>query len=130
MPGSVRVGLIFALLVALMVTVAIALAMMGPSLWGITALPTELLILPLTGVGIAAAMRLTCTEVLVMDSAPPHRRATALGAYHMLVQQSGGIAAPALGILAASIGIGPAFGGVCTALGLASVAVVAFSRKL
>ncbi|MCC7371903.1 MAG: MFS transporter [Chloroflexi bacterium] len=110
--------------------ILIALGLMGPSLWGITTLPTELLVIPLTGVGIAAAMRLTCTEVLVMDSAPAHRRATALGAYHMLVQQSGGIAAPALGILAASIGIGPAFGGVCAALGLASIAVVVFSRKL
>jgi MFS family permease len=110
--------------------ILIALGLLGPSLWGITALPTELLVIPLTGAGIAAAMRLTCTEVLVMDSAPAHRRATALGAYHMLVQQSGGIAAPALGILAVSIGLGPAFGGVCTALGLASVAVVVFSRKL
>lgn len=110
--------------------ILIALGLLGPSLWGITAAPTELLVIPLTGAGIAAAMRLTVTEVLVMDSAPAHRRATALGAYHMLVQQTGGIAAPALGILAATIGIGAAYGGVCTALALASVAVVAVSRKL
>ena len=110
--------------------ILIALSLMGPSLWGIAALPNELILIPLIGAGIAAAMRLTCTEVLVMDSAPAHRRATALGAYHMLVQQTGGLAAPALGILAAAIGLGPAFGGVCAALGLASVAVVVFSRKL
>jgi hypothetical protein len=80
--------------------------------------------------GISAAMRQTPTEVLVMDTAPSHRRATALGAYHMLVQQSGGVAAPALGLVAGLIGIGAAFTGLCTALGIASVAVVLGSRKL
>jgi hypothetical protein len=48
----------------------------------------------------------------------------------MLVQQSGGIAAPALGLLAGLIGIGAAFTGLCAALGLASIAVVLGSRKL
>jgi hypothetical protein len=68
--------------------------------------------------------------VLVMDSAPDHRRATALGAYHMLVQQSGGIAAPAFGLFAGLVGIEAAFTGVCAGLGVASIVVVAANHKL
>ena len=93
-------------------------------------MPNEIVVLPLIVLGISAAMRQTPTEVLVMDTAPDRRRATALGAYHMLTQQSGGIAAPALGVLAGLVGIGAAFNGLCVALGLASVAVVLGARKL
>jgi MFS family permease len=96
----------------------------------LTVVPNEIILLPLVILGISAAMRQTPTEVLVMDSAPEHRRATALGAYHMLVQQSGGVAAPALGLLAGLVGIGAAFSSVCLALGIASVAVVLASKKL
>ena len=110
--------------------ILLALAMMGPAFLAVTLVPNEIILLPLIVLGISAAMRQTPTEVLVMDTAPSHRRATALGAYHMLVQQSGGIAAPALGVLASLIGIGPAFTGLCAFLGASSIAVVLGSRKL
>jgi MFS transporter, FSR family, fosmidomycin resistance protein len=110
--------------------ILIAVGMMGPSFLALTLVPNEIVLLPLIVLGVSAAMRQTPTEVLVMDTAPAHRRATALGAYHMLVQQSGGVAAPALGILAGLVGIGAAFSGLCAALGLASIAVVLGSRKL
>ena len=110
--------------------ILIALGMMGPAFLALILVPNELILLPLIVLGIAAAMRQTPTEVLVMDTAPDHRRATALGAYHMLVQQSGGLAAPALGFAASLFGIGAAFSGLCAALGLASIAVVLGSRKL
>jgi len=110
--------------------ILIALGMMGPSFLALTLVPNEIILLPLIVLGVSAAMRQTPTEVLVMDTAPAHRRATALGAYHMLVQQSGGIAAPALGLLAGVVGIGAAFTGLCATLGLASIAVVLGARKL
>ena len=110
--------------------ILLAMGLMGPSFFLLTLVPNELVMLPLIVLGISAAMRQTPTEVLVMDTAPEHRRATALGAYHMLTQQSGGIAAPALGVLAGAIGIGPAFTGLCAFLGLASIAVILVSRKL
>ena len=110
--------------------ILIALGMMGPSFLALTLVPNEIILLPLIVLGVSAAMRQTPTEVLVMDTAPAHRRATALGAYHMLVQQSGGIAAPALGLLAGIVGIGAAFTGLCATLGLASIAVVLGARKL
>ena len=110
--------------------ILIAVGMMGPSFLALTLVPNELVLLPLIVLGVSAAMRQTPTEVLVMDTAPDHRRATALGAYHMLTQQSGGIAAPAFGIVAGLVGIGAAFTGLCAALGVASIAVVLGSRKL
>jgi predicted MFS family arabinose efflux permease len=110
--------------------ILLAMGMMGPSYLALTLVPNEIVVLPLIILGISAAMRQTPTEVLVMDTAPEHRRATALGAYHMLTQQSGGIAAPALGALAGLVGIGAAFNGLCAAMGLASIAVVLGSRKL
>jgi MFS family permease len=110
--------------------ILIALGMMGPSVLLLTLVPNEWILVPLIVLGISAAMRQTPTEVLVMDTAPAHRRATALGAYHMLALQSGGLAAPALGILASAVGIGAAFGGVCAALGVTSIVVVLISRKL
>jgi MFS family permease len=110
--------------------IVFAMGMMGPSYLAVTLVPNLLLLVPLTILGISAAMRQTPTEVLVMDTAPAHRRATALGSYHMLTQQTGGLAAPALGLLASMIGIGTAFTSLCATLGLASIAVVALSRKL
>ncbi len=110
--------------------ILLAMGLMGPSFFVLTLVPNQFVILPLIVLGISAAMRQTPTEVLVMDTAPEHRRATALGAYHMLTQQSGGIAAPALGVLAGVVGIGPAFTGLCAFLGVASIAVTLAARKL
>lgn len=110
--------------------ILLAMGMMGPSFFLLTLVPNELVMVPLIVLGISAAMRQTPTEVLVMDTAPDHRRATALGGYHMLTQQSGGIAAPALGVVAGIVGIGAAFSGLCAALGLLSIAVVLAARKL
>lgn len=110
--------------------ILIGLGLMGPSFLALTLVPNQLVLAPLILVGVAAAMRQGPTEVLVMDTAPPRRRATALGAYHMLVQQSGGIAAPVFGGLAGLVGIDSAFTGVCAVLGLGSVVVVLGARKL
>ena len=70
------------------------------------------------------------TEVLVMDSAPPERRATVMGSYYMLFQPLGGIAAPVLGLAAEAFGIGAAFTGVTLALALLSLGIVFIHRRL
>jgi len=110
--------------------ILIGMGLIGPSVWVLTAVPNELIVLPLIAIGLAAAMRMTVTEVLVMDSAPDHRRATVMGSYHMLTQELGGLAAPVLGTLAAVFGIGAAFGGFATFLAAASVVVVLVGRRL
>jgi MFS family permease len=106
------------------------MVLMGPALYAITVLPEALMPLALLGVGLASALRQTVTEVLVMDSAPPQRRAVVMGGYYMLFQQLGGIAAPLLGVLAGLIGIGASFSGITLALAVASVAVLLVHRKL
>jgi MFS family permease len=110
--------------------ILIGMAGLGPSFLILTATPEPLLLLPLLAIGLAAALRQTSTEVLVMDSAPPERRATLLGGYYMLSQELGGFAAPALGIWASVAGVGPAFVGTCFGLAVCSGLVLLARRRL
>jgi MFS family permease len=110
--------------------ILIGVAALGPAWLSLSLLPTELLPLSLIAIGIAAALRLTVTEVFVTESAPAHRRATYLGGYYMLSQELGGLAAPLLGLLASAVGIGAAFGSVSLSLTTLSVLVVLFQQRL
>ncbi len=103
---------------------------LGPAFWALTSVPNELILLPLALIGLSAAMRQTVTEVLVMDSAPPHRRATILGSYYMLSQELGGLGAPLLGLMAGALGIGAAYGSTALVLAALSVVVLVIGRKL
>ena len=106
------------------------LVLLGPALFGLTIVPDVLLPLPLFGIGLASALRQTVTEVLVMDSAPPQRRAMIMGSYYMLFQQIGGVGAPLLGVLSELFGIGASFMGVTLALAGASMVILAGYRRL
>jgi MFS family permease len=106
------------------------LVLLGPALFGLTIVPDVLLPLPLFGIGLASALRQTVTEVLVMDSAPPQRRAMIMGSYYMLFQQIGGVGAPLLGVLSELFGIGASFMGVTLALAGASMVILAGHRRL
>ncbi|MDQ3810048.1 MAG: MFS transporter, partial [Chloroflexota bacterium] len=102
----------------------------GPAFLALTTFPEMLLPLALLAIGLASALRQTVTEVLVMDSAPAHRRATVMGGYYMLFQQLGGVAAPLLGVLAGLVGIGPTFTGITVILAISSAVVLLGHRKL
>lgn len=110
--------------------IVMGLGVLGPAILVFTLVPTELVFVPLLVIGAAGAVRMTVTEVLVAESAPPERRATVLGAYYLLSAEVGGLAAPALGVLAGIVGIGTAFGWVGIALTALSLATVALARKL
>jgi MFS family permease len=112
--------------------IAIGLGVLGPAIWAFTVTPTELVFLPLLVVGVAGAVRMTVTEVLVAESAPVERRATVLGTYYLLAAEVGGFAAPLLGVLAVAIGIAAAFSFVAIALTALSgiVVLAALTRKL
>lgn len=110
--------------------ILIGLGALGPAAWAFTAVPNELLLLPLGAIGLASAMRMTVTEVLVMDSAPLERRATVLGTYYLVSQEVGGLAAPAFGAIAGAIGIASAFSGLAVALVLCSAVAVLVGRRL
>ena len=107
-----------------------ALGVMGPAIWAITAVPNELLLLPLIVVGLGFSMRSVVTETLVLDSAPPARRGTVLGAYYLVNQEIGGIAAPVFGLVATVIGIAAAMSYIGMALVVLSVIAVVIGRRL
>jgi MFS family permease len=104
--------------------IAIGLGVAGPAILVFTLTPTALVVLPLLVIGVAAAVRMTVTEVLVAESAPAERRATVLGTYYLLAAEVGGIAAPVLGAIALGIGIAAAFSFLAIALTVLSAIVI------
>jgi NNP family nitrate/nitrite transporter-like MFS transporter len=110
--------------------ILIGVAGLGPSYLLLMLIPTELILIALLAIGAVGAMRGTVTETLVTESAPPHRRATILGGYYLLVQELGGIATPVVGVLAGAIGMGGAFMASSLALAAISAGVVLFHRRL
>jgi len=107
-----------------------SLAALGPAIFALTVVPNELLVLPLIVIGLAFSMRSVVTETLVLDSAPPARRGTVLGAYYLANAEIGGIGAPLFGVLATAIGIGAAMSYMGIALVVLSAASVVIGRRL
>ncbi len=107
-----------------------ALAALGPAIWALTAVPNELLVVPLAVIGLAFSMRSVVTETLVLDSAPAARRGTVLGAYYLANAEIGGIGAPLFGLLATAIGIGAAMSYLAMALVVLSAVSVVVGRRL
>jgi len=110
--------------------ILISLGMIGPSVFLLTIVPNELLVIPLAIFGIAFSMRGTATEVLVMDSASPDRRGAVLGAYYLAAQPIGGVATPIFGLIAGAVGIAAAFTGVGLLLAVMSVVAVVIGRGM
>ena len=93
-----------------------ALIVSGPALWLLTAMPIELVVIPLLLIGACVSFRATATEVLIIDNTPVTRRSTVLGSYYLINQPVGGIAAPIFGAIADAAGIGTAFSWLALAL--------------
>jgi MFS family permease len=110
--------------------ILISLGVVGPSVYLITLVPNDLLLVPLTLFGLAFSMRGTATEVLVMDTAPAHRRGAVLGAYYLAAQPIGGIATPIFGAIAGAVGIAAAFSGIGLLLVVMSIVAVIFGRGM
>ena len=106
------------------------LALMGPAVYAVTVVPNEGLVVALVIFGLLWSMRSTVTETLVMDSAPPGRRATVLGGYYLLNAHVGGIGAPLFGFLAEAIGLGPAFSWIGIAFVVMSAIALLVGRRL
>ena len=106
------------------------LALMGPAVFAVTAVPNEALLAALVVFGLLWSMRSTVTETLVMDSAPPGRRATVLGAYYLLNAHVGGIGAPLFGFLAEAVGLATAFSWIGIAFVALSVVALVIGRRL
>ncbi|HEX9495884.1 MAG TPA: MFS transporter [Candidatus Limnocylindria bacterium] len=110
--------------------ILISLGVIGPSVFLLTVVPNDLLIVPLTIFGLAFSMRGTATEVLVMDTAPADRRGAVLGAYYLAAQPIGGIATPIFGAIAGAVGITAAFSGIGLLLVAMSIGAVIVGRGM
>jgi MFS family permease len=106
------------------------LALMGPAVYAVTAVPNEALLVALVVFGLLWSMRSTVTETLVMDSAPAGRRATVLGGYYLLNAHVGGIGAPLFGFLAEAVGLATAFSWMGMAFVAMSVVALLVGRRL
>lgn len=107
-----------------------SLVAMGPLLLLLNLVPTLLIVPVMMLMGLSASARMPVIEGLLLDRAPPERRATTLGAYYLVAQELGGFAAPILGAIAGELGIGRAFGVVGALAALLSVGLLIFQRKL
>jgi FSR family fosmidomycin resistance protein-like MFS transporter len=105
------------------------LALMGPAVYAVTAVPNEALLITLALFGLLWSMRSTVTETLVMDSAAPGRRATVLGGYYLLNAHVGGIGAPLFGFLAQAVGIATAFSWIGIAFVVMSALALVIGRR-
>jgi MFS family permease len=110
--------------------ILISIGVVGPAVYLMTVVPNDFLLLPLTLFGLAFSMRGTATEVLVMDTAPAHRRGAVLGAYYLAAQPIGGIATPIFGAIAGAVGIAAAFSGIGLLLVVMSIVAVIFGRGM
>ena len=91
------------------------LVIMGPAAWALTLAPDWWIVVPLFILGIGQSIRMTTTEVLVVDNAPPAKRSTILGTYYLVNQPVGGIAAPIFGAIAQVSGLAATFSGLAAA---------------
>lgn len=107
-----------------------ALTLLGPTIFAITVVPNEALVVVLVVFGLIWSMRSTVTETLVMDSAPPGRRATVLGAFYLANAEIGGLGAPLFGLLAQAVGLATAFAWIGVAFVVLSVVVLVVGRRL
>ena len=106
------------------------LALMGPAVFAVTAVPNDGLLITLVVFGLLWSMRSTVTETLVINSAPAGRRATVLGGYYLLNAHVGGIGAPLFGFLAEAVGLGSAFSWIGVAFVAMSAVALVIGRRL
>ena len=90
--------------------ILLSVVTVGPLMFLVTVLPLGL---AMTGViafyGLFLVFRLPAIESLVADVVPARRRATVLGAYYFISQESAGVATPVLGWMMDQHGINNAF---------------------
>jgi MFS family permease len=107
-----------------------SLVCVGPLVLLLSLAPTPLLIPVMILMGLAASLRQPVIEGLLLDRAPVERRATTLGAYYLVAQELGGVAAPVLGILAGLAGIEQAFSVIGAVFAGGSLVVLSLQRRL
>jgi len=111
--------------------ILLSLSLAGPLLFAATRAPVGLwLPLSLAAYGTSISARMPVMESLIADVVPPRRRATVLGVYYLLGQETSGVVTPLVGRLIDLRGLDPVFTGLALGLGLVSVVALAFRKRI
>jgi FSR family fosmidomycin resistance protein-like MFS transporter len=111
--------------------ILLSLSLAGPLLFAATRAPAGIwLPLSLAAYGTSISARMPAMESLIADVVPPRRRATVLGTYYLLGQETSGIVTPLVGHLIDLRGLDPVFTGLALGLCLVSVIALAFRKSI
>jgi len=91
----------------------------GPALFGVMAL-----------YGVLMSMRMAPMESLIADVVPLNRRATVLGIYYFLAQETAGVATPLVGRLIDAIGPSSTFVLLAAVATLVTLLILLFRRRI
>lgn len=110
--------------------ILLSVTVLGPMMFLMTSLPFGFLMIGAIAVyGLFLVLRLPAMESLIADLVPARRRATVLGAYYFLSQETQGVSTPVLGWLMDQFGINDGFAVLSTVALGCSVLVLLFRKK-
>jgi FSR family fosmidomycin resistance protein-like MFS transporter len=111
--------------------ILLSLSLAGPLLFAATRAPAGIwLPLSLAIYGTSISARMPAMESLITDVVPPRRRATVLGIYYLMGQETSGVVTPLVGRIIDLRGLDPVFTGLALGLGLVSVIALAFRKRI
>ncbi len=111
--------------------IMISVVSVGPLIFLVTRMPLgPILIGVIFLYGLFQVFRLPAMESLIADEVPVQRRATVLGGYNLLAQQTTGITTPAFGWLLDQYGPNQGFAALAIVALASSALVLAFRRKI
>jgi FSR family fosmidomycin resistance protein-like MFS transporter len=111
--------------------ILLSLSLAGPLLFAATRAPAGIwLPLSLAVYGTSISARMPAMESLIADVVPPRRRATVLGIYYLLGQETSGVVTPLVGHIIDLRGLDPVFTGLALGLCLVSVIALAFRKRI
>jgi len=111
--------------------ILLSLSLAGPLLFAATRAPAGIwLPLSLAAYGTSISARMPAMESLIADVVPSRRRATVLGIYHLLGQETSGVVTPLIGRLIDLGGLDPVFTGLALGLFLVSVIALTFRKRI
>lgn len=111
--------------------ILLSLSLAGPLLFAATRAPAGIwLPLSLAAYGTSISARMPAMESLIADVVSPRQRATVLGIYYLLGQETSGVVTPLVGRLIDLRGLDPVFTGLALGLGLVSAIALAFRKRI
>jgi MFS family permease len=111
--------------------ILLSLSLAGPLLFVVIQAPANIwLLLSLAIYGAIISTRMPAMESLIADVVPPQRRATVLGAYYLMGQETAGVITPVVGSLIDLGSPDSVFIGLAVGLCIVSVIALAFRKRI